>query len=83
MRVVNLASGSKGNCTFIEAGNTKILIDAGLTVVELVRRLDIIGEKPENIDAILLTHEHSDHIKGFNSFIKKIQCKGICSRESY
>ena len=36
MRVVNLASGSKGNCSFIEAGNTKILIDAGLTVVEIV-----------------------------------------------
>ena len=76
MRVVNLASGSKGNCTFIEAGNTKILIDAGLSVVEIVRRLEIIGEKPENIDAILLTHEHTDHIKGFNAFLKKYNARG-------
>ena len=76
MRVVNLASGSKGNCTFVDAGNTKILIDAGLSVVEIVKRLEIIGEKPENIDAILLTHEHTDHIKGFNAFLKKYNARG-------
>ena len=76
MRVVNLASGSKGNCTFIEAGNTKILLDAGLSVSEIVKRLEIVGEKPENIDAILLTHEHSDHIKGFAGFIKKFKARG-------
>ena len=76
MRIINLASGSKGNCTFIEAGNTKILLDAGLSVVEIVRRLNLIGEQPENIDAILLTHEHTDHIKGFASFIKKYKARG-------
>jgi len=75
MRVINLASGSKGNCTFIEAGGVKILIDAGLSVVELVRRLDLIGEKPDNIDAILLTHEHSDHIKGMTGFLKKYRAR--------
>jgi len=76
MRVINLASGSKGNCTFIEAGNTKILLDAGLSVAEIIKRLNLIGEKPENIDAVLLTHEHTDHIKGFNSFLKKYNARG-------
>lgn len=76
MRVVNLASGSKGNCTFIEAGQTKILIDAGLSVQEITKRLDIINEKPENIDAILITHEHIDHIKGFVGFLKKFNARG-------
>ena len=83
MRVVNLASGSKGNCTFVEAGETKILIDAGLTVVEIVRRLEIIGERPENIDAILLTHEHSDHIKGFVNFLKKYNKRGYVHKDVY
>jgi len=83
MRVVNLASGSKGNCTFIEAGKTKILIDAGLTVVEIVKRLNLIGEKPENIDAILLTHEHTDHIKGFCAFLKKYTARGYVHKEVF
>ena len=81
MRTITLASGSKGNCTYIEAGKTKILLDAGLTVVEIVRRLELIGEKPENIDAILLTHEHSDHIKGFAGFIKKYNARGYVHEE--
>jgi len=76
MRVVNLGSGSKGNCTYIEAGSTKILLDAGLSVAEIKRRLEIINETPENIDAILLTHEHVDHFKGFVSFLNKYRARG-------
>ena len=76
MRVINLASGSKGNCSFISAGSTKLLVDAGLTLVEIERRLDIIKEKPEEIDAILITHEHIDHIKGFVTFLKKYKARG-------
>lgn len=76
MRVINLASGSKGNCTFIEAGQTKILVDVGLSISETVKRLEMIGEQPENIDAILITHEHTDHIKGFASFLKKFNVRG-------
>ena len=76
MRVVNLASGSKGNCTFIEAGGAKILLDIGLTVAETEKRLALINEKPEDIDAILITHEHIDHVKGFLSFLKKYKSRG-------
>ena len=59
-----LASGSTGNAAFLATSKTRILIDAGLSVQELTRRLAEIGEKPEDIDAVLITHEHSDHVSG-------------------
>lgn len=76
MRAINLASGSKGNSSFVSAGDTRILIDAGLTLVELERRLNLINEKAEEIDAILLSHEHIDHFKGFITFLKKYKARG-------
>jgi phosphoribosyl 1,2-cyclic phosphodiesterase len=59
-----LASGSSGNAAFVATQNTRILIDAGLSMRELAKRLAAIGEDIENIDAILITHEHSDHVSG-------------------
>ena len=59
-----LASGSSGNAALLAAGNTRILLDAGLSMKELGRRLASIGESLQNIDAILITHEHSDHVAG-------------------
>lgn len=70
MRVVNLASGSKGNCTFFEAGGVKILIDAGLPLREISARLALVGERIDNINAVLITHEHTDHIKGLVALMK-------------
>ncbi|CAB1056435.1 Zn-dependent hydrolase YycJ/WalJ, required for cell wall metabolism and coordination of cell division with DNA replication [Olavius sp. associated proteobacterium Delta 1] len=64
LAVCNLASGSKGNATFISDGKTSILIDAGLSGIELQRRLISRNLEPEGLDAILVTHEHSDHVKG-------------------
>jgi phosphoribosyl 1,2-cyclic phosphodiesterase len=57
-----LASGSSGNAALLATGKTRILIDAGLSMKELRRRLDSIGEDLEKLDAILITHEHSDHV---------------------
>lgn len=71
MRAVNLSSGSKGNCTFIESDNAKILIDNGLTLTNLQSRLAVIGVDANQIDAILLTHEHGDHIYGIKAFLRK------------
>ncbi len=71
MRVINLASGSKGNLTYIEDDNTKILVDMGLSCQETIRRLSLLGVTPDEIDGILVTHEHSDHIKGIDVFSKK------------
>jgi phosphoribosyl 1,2-cyclic phosphodiesterase len=59
-----LASGSKGNACYVETDNTKILIDAGISCRELLKRLDIEGVPLNDLDAIILTHEHHDHIKG-------------------
>ena len=59
-----LASGSSGNAALLATENTRILVDAGLSMRELAKRLAAIGEKLEELDAILITHEHSDHVSG-------------------
>ena len=59
-----LASGSKGNATYISDGETSILVDAGLSGIELQRRLTSRRLAPEDLDAIVVTHEHSDHVRG-------------------
>ena len=74
MKICNLASGSKGNSTYIKAETTEILIDAGLTLFEMETRLNSIGVNPQNIYAILVTHEHSDHICSVQRFAKKYNC---------
>lgn len=79
MRVCNLASGSKGNCTYIESDNTKLLIDIGVTAKYVVDNLAELNVLPENIDAILITHEHSDHIKGVATFARKYNTRILCA----
>jgi phosphoribosyl 1,2-cyclic phosphodiesterase len=64
LAVCILASGSKGNAIFISSGDTSLLIDAGLSGIEIERRLKLRGFDPKNLDAILVSHEHSDHIQG-------------------
>jgi phosphoribosyl 1,2-cyclic phosphodiesterase len=59
-----LASGSSGNAALLATENTRILVDAGLSMRELSKRLTSVGESLDSIDAILVTHEHSDHVSG-------------------
>lgn len=59
-----LASGSKGNSTVIASGRTRVLVDAGLSCRELLRRMAMVGEEAGKLDAILITHEHIDHVAG-------------------
>lgn len=66
-----IASSSKGNCTFVSTNNTRVLVDMGLTGKALEQQLSLINEKTENIDAIFITHEHSDHIKGIGVVSRK------------
>jgi phosphoribosyl 1,2-cyclic phosphodiesterase len=64
LAVCVLASGSKGNAIFISSGDTSLLIDAGLSGIEIERRLRSRGIDPKSLNAILVSHEHSDHIQG-------------------
>ena len=61
MRFASLGSGSKGNGTLIDDGEHCLLIDLGFTLKESIRRISRLGILPEQIDAILVTHEHADH----------------------
>ena len=72
VRFTVLASGSKGNATVLSGGRTRILVDCGLSCRELVRRMRQVGEEPETLDAILITHEHSDHVGGVAVTARKL-----------
>ena len=75
MKVCVLSSGSKGNSCLIETNDAKILIDLGTTSTYVVNELDKLGIKPKDIDAILITHNHVDHIHGLKTFINKYKTK--------
>ena len=68
-----LASGSKGNATIIAAGSTRILVDAGMSCRELMKRMALVGEDPESLDAILITHEHLDHVAGLSVLARRLK----------
>jgi phosphoribosyl 1,2-cyclic phosphodiesterase len=72
VRFTVLASGSKGNCTVVSGGRTRILVDCGLSCRELFRRMKLTGEEPAALDAILITHEHSDHVNGLSVTARKL-----------
>lgn len=71
MRVINLASGSDGNLTYIETQSSKILMDDGLSCRETVKRLSLLGVDPNQINAIIVSHKHIDHIRGVDGFSSK------------
>ena len=66
-----LASGSKGNCIYVGSRNTRVLIDCGLSGRETARRLTEAGIAPDTIDAIVVSHEHQDHVSGVRVFSKR------------
>ena len=68
-----LASGSRGNCAIVASACTKILVDAGISCRETFKRMKAIGEDPRTLSAILITHEHSDHISGLATLAKKLR----------
>lgn len=72
VRFTVLASGSKGNSTVITGGKTRILVDAGLSCRELFRRMRQVDEDPATLDAIIVTHEHSDHVAGLAVTARKL-----------
>ncbi len=73
MKICSLASGSKGNCLYLETGETRVLIDAGLSLRETLLRMEEVGIDAASIHAVLVTHEHIDHIRSAGSFGRKFK----------
>lgn len=71
MRFASLGSGSKGNATLVQAGETVVMVDCGFSIRETTRRLLRFGLTPHQLDAILVTHEHSDHCSGVAALSRK------------
>jgi len=71
IKLIPLFSSSKGNCTYIETDTTSLLVDVGISCKRLVNKLNELQINPETIEGILVTHEHSDHVKGIKVFANK------------
>ncbi len=80
VRLTILGSGSSGNSAFLETGNARILIDAGFSLRRIRQRLADIGQTPEMLTGILITHEHSDHIQGLPALNGKLHVPVYCNR---
>ncbi len=71
MRMMSIASGSSGNCTFVEQNDTVILVDAGISLKRIEEGLNAAERTGRDISGILITHEHNDHIKGLGVLLRK------------
>ena len=72
VRMTVLASGSRGNATVVTGGRTTVLVDAGVSCREIVKRMHAAGEDPGSLDAILITHEHQDHVQGLSVLARRL-----------
>ncbi len=79
MKICSLASGSKGNCLYLETGDARVLIDAGLSLRETLLRMETVGIDAGGVDAVLVTHEHIDHIRSAGSFARKFKVPVVAS----
>jgi phosphoribosyl 1,2-cyclic phosphodiesterase len=71
MIAISLQSGSNGNCTFVEAGDTRLLIDAGISGIQAQQRLARFGIDVRSVDALLVSHDHSDHVRSAGIYGRK------------
>ena len=80
VKLTILGSGSAGNASYVETDETRVLVDAGFSPRQIRLRLAGIGRTPENLTAILITHEHSDHISGLVGIAEKLGIPVYCNR---
>jgi phosphoribosyl 1,2-cyclic phosphodiesterase len=78
-----LASGSRGNCALVSSSTTKILVDAGISCRETFKRMKALGEDPHSLCAIVITHEHCDHIYGLATLAKKLRVPIFMTAATY
>ncbi len=83
MRFASLGSGSEGNGLVIEAGDSCVLLDCGFSIAETMRRLARLGLEPQALDAVLVTHEHDDHVGGVARFARKFDIPVYLSYGTY
>ncbi len=82
MKISVLGSGSTGNSVLLVANGTRVLVDAGLSAREIARRMSLLGEDPNTLDGILITHEHGDHAGGLRVLIKDLDCPVFISAKT-
>ena len=82
MKLTVLGSGSSGNAVLIVAGNTRVLVDAGLSAKEIMRRLAMVGEDVQRLDGVLVTHEHGDHAGGLRVLLSSVDCPVYISAQT-
>ena len=83
MKVAALNSGSNGNCYWFGAGEEAILVDAGLSCKEMEKRMDRMGIRMDQVRALLITHEHSDHVFGIRGLMKKYDIELYVTRSTW
>src|SRR6266700_522835 len=82
MKFSVLGSGSTGNAVLLVANSTRVLVDAGLSAREIARRMSMLGEDPNLLDGILITHEHGDHAGGLRVLMKDLDCPFFMSEKT-
>jgi len=82
VKLTILGSGSSGNCAYVETDEARILVDAGFSPRQIRLRLASIGRAPEKLTAILITHEHSDHVCGLVGIADKLRIPIYCNRDT-
>jgi phosphoribosyl 1,2-cyclic phosphodiesterase len=82
MKLTVLGSGSSGNAVLIVAGETRVLVDAGLSAKEIARRLALVDEDVHRLDGVLVTHEHGDHAGGLRVLLRSVNCPVYISAQT-
>src|SRR5476649_238668 len=83
VRMTVLASGSRGNCTVLSGNEGSVLVDAGISCRETLKRMRASGEDPDRLKAIIISHEHNDHVAGLQVLARKLQIPVYITEATY